>query len=145
MFAIIEQYINETHLSSLTRFQKFILTMMHLRLNIDFTELGYRFRISTSTASRIFSECLYVMHDKLYSVVRWPEREEFLTKTPLTFLEPYGRKAMIIVDCFEIKTEKLTSVLASQQCFFLHYKHHCTVKYLIAISSQGSIIILISR
>lgn len=43
----------------LTEFQKLLLCLMKLRLNLPFTDIGFRFNISCSTASIIFQKVIY--------------------------------------------------------------------------------------
>ena len=52
VFHFLESFINTTARTSLSKFQQFLLTMMRLRLNLQLCDLGYRFGVSTSTASR---------------------------------------------------------------------------------------------
>ena len=40
---------------TLSKFQEFVLTLMKLKLNMPMQDLAYRFGISLSTVSRIFS------------------------------------------------------------------------------------------
>ncbi len=57
---------------------------------------------------------------------------------PMDFRQ-YCPKCVVFIDCFEVFLERLTSVLARAQTFS-SYKHHNTVKYLISITPQGSVI-----
>lgn len=56
----------------------------------------------------------------------------------LCFQFSFGKKTTIIIDCFEIFIERPSNLLARAQTFS-NYKHHNTVKVLIAITPQGSI------
>ncbi|XP_054720548.1 uncharacterized protein LOC129230171 [Uloborus diversus] len=139
VFNVIQPHLNQTQRSVLNKFQKFILTLMHLRLNFDFIDLGYRFGVSNSTASRAFDDCLYVMYQKLHRMVFWPKRTELTKNVSSSFVDAFGKKAIIVIDCFEIKIERPSNILAAAQCYS-HYKHSNTVKYLIGISPQGVIL-----
>nr|CAI5864261.1 unnamed protein product [Callosobruchus analis] len=58
---------------------------------------------------------------------------------PACFKENFGtRLAVIIINCFEIFTEKLSGLVNMARCWS-NYKHHQTVKYLIGITAQGTI------
>ena len=125
----------EAHLS---KFHKFILVLIKLRLNTPVQDLAYRFGVSKSTISRTFISTIHVKHERLKYLVCWPERE-FLRKTmPLQFRQNFGLKAVVIIDCFEIFTERPSNLLARAQTWS-QYKHHNTIKYLIGITPQGSI------
>ena len=54
----------------------------------------------------------------------------------MSFRKHFGTKVAIIIDCFEVFTEKPAALKARAQTFST-YKHHNTVKFLIGISPQG--------
>ena len=57
---------------------------------------------------------------------------------PHQFVEVYGKRVAVIVDCFEIFIERPSNLKARSQTFS-HYKHNNTMKYLVGITPQGSI------
>lgn len=63
IFEMIEQKLSST--SALTKFKQLILTLMKLRLNFPFKDLGYRFQVHHTTAARIFYRTVDVLYDKL--------------------------------------------------------------------------------
>lgn len=138
LFNLIAPDLNETSQSSLTKFQQFILTLQRLRLNLNLTDLAYRYGVCTNTASKIFQNCLYIMWKKLKRSIAWPERESLWKTMPSSFLDTFGKKVSVIIDCFELKTEKPSNLQSSAQ-LWSHYKHHHTTKFLIGICPQGSI------
>ena len=103
--------------------------------------LPYRCGVSLSAASRTFTTWLTVMDIKLSPIIRWPEREELWHTMPLCFQFSFGKKTTIIIDCFEIFIERPSNLLGRAQTFS-NYKHHNTVKVLIAITPQGSIFLI---
>ena len=52
------------------------------------------------------------------------------------FQKYFGRKVVMIIDCFELFIDRPRNLLARAQTFSV-YKHHNTVKFLIGISLQG--------
>lgn len=52
LYEIVKNDLPDHVLNKLTKFQILMLTLMKLRLNFPFKELGYKFSISCSTASR---------------------------------------------------------------------------------------------
>lgn len=128
----------------LNRFQMVVLTLMKLRLNLTFTDLGYRFQVDETTAARYFYRCLYIFH-KIFSntkLVHWPdERENLLHNIPSYFRATFKEKVTIIVDCFEIFCQS-PSLLRALAQGFSNYKHHETLKFLIGISTTGVIIFI---
>ena len=55
---------------------------------------------------------------------------------PREFQQYFGKKATVIIDCFELLTE-MSSYLKARAQTFSNYKHHNTIKYLIGITPQG--------
>ena len=123
---------------TLTNYQELVMVLMKLRLDIPYRHLAYRFGVSISTVSRIFSSWLTTMEIRLSPLIYWPEREELWQTMPQCFQYSFGKKTTVIIDCFEVFIEKPTNLLARAQTFS-SYKHHNTVKVLIGITPQGSI------
>ena len=72
----------------------------------------------------------------------WPEREELWRTMPKCFQYSFGgkneKKTTVIIDCFEIFIEKHSNLLARAHTYSYH-KSHNTIKVLIGISLQGTI------
>ena len=114
----------------------FVMTLMKLRLNLGHQDLAYRFNVNKSTVSRRFDDMLNIMYTRLKFLVFWPDREELWKTMPLCFRPHYGLKVAAIIDCYEIKIEKPSNLLARAETWS-QYKHSNTVKILIAIAPQG--------
>ena len=82
---------------TLDKFQEFIIVLMKLRLNVPFQDLAYRFSISVSTASRIFSSWIRIMDARLSPLVYWPERHQLLHTMPICFKYSFGKKVKLKV------------------------------------------------
>jgi hypothetical protein len=123
--------------SSLKPFQQLMLTLMRLRLGSSGIELGYKFGVHPSTVSRIFSDVIEMLYVKLSFLIVWPEREVLRKTLPMQFRRNYPN-CVAIIDCFEIFIDRPTDLLA-RAIAYSSYKHHNTVKYLIAITPQGSV------
>ena len=122
----------------LTKFQKLVMTLMRMRLNLTLLDLAYRLNVSSSTTSSVFLEMIDVLFVYLKSLIMWPNREQLIKTTPMSFRKHFGTKICIIIDCFEVFINKPKNVLARAQTFS-NYKHHNTVKFLIGIAPQGVI------
>lgn len=139
IFNLIQDYIPHTPTTSLSKFQQFMLTLMRLKQNLELSDLAYRFGISKATSSRVFYYCInIIMAKRLDNFVFWPERDALIGKVPKCFLNSFGRKVAVIIDCFEIFIERSSNLMASVQTWS-NYKHHNTIKYLMGISPQGAI------
>ena len=57
---------------------------------------------------------------------------------PLVFRQNFGLGVAVIIDCFEIFTDRPSSLIARAMTWS-NYKHHNTVKLLIGITPQGVI------
>ena len=75
-------------------------------------DLAYRFQVSHSTVSRIFSSWLVVMDTRLFPLLSWPEREQLWRTMPQCFMYSFGKKVTVVIDCFEVFIEKPTNLLA---------------------------------
>ncbi|XP_071369111.1 uncharacterized protein [Centroberyx affinis] len=83
-------------------FQNFILTLMHLKLNLPFQFFMHVLLISKSAASLMFSKTLDLLHDGLSAFIRWPSKEP----TSGDHSEySKNRTATVAIDCFEILVE----------------------------------------
>ena len=71
-------------------------------------------------------------------LIQWPEHEELQATMPVVFLRNFGKKVAVIIDCFEIFTERPSSLIA-RALTWSNYKHHNTVKFLIGATPQGVI------
>ena len=123
---------------SLNRFQEFIIVLMKLRLNVPLQDLAYRFVVSVSTISRIFSHWIVAMDTRLFRFVYWPDRDQLWRTMPQCFQYAFGKKTTVVIDCFEVFIERPSNLLARAQTFS-SYKHHNTIKILVGITPQGAI------
>jgi hypothetical protein len=123
---------------TLDQFQEFVMVLIKLRLNVPLQDLAYRFMVSLSTVSRIFSAWITVMDFRLCRLVSWPDRENLWKTMPMCFKYSFGNKVTVVIDCFEVFIEKPTNLLARAQTFS-SYKHHNTIKILIGITPQGTV------
>ena len=123
---------------NLSRFQEFVMVLIKLRLDVSLQDLAYRFVVSVTTVSRIFSYWMVVMDVRLKFMISWPEREQLWQIMPMCFQYAFGKKVTVVIDCFEVFIERPSNLLARAQTFS-SYKHHNTIKVLIGITPQGSI------
>ena len=122
--------------AKLSKFEYFILTLMKLQLNASNYDLAFRFGISESSVSRVFSKWIEAMDIRL-SFLR-PDRKSIQKAMPFCFQRNYGLRDTSIINCLELFIEKPSDLLA-KYCTWSQYKHHNTAKYLISITPQGII------
>ena len=129
---------NETHRSSLTKFQQLLMTLIKLRLNVSNELLGFMFNVKQSTVSRTFLNTLDILYIMLQPLIIWPGRDDLKKTMPMEFRRYLESKVVVIIDCFEVYIET-PSNLEARSLTWSSYKHHNTVKFLIGITPQGTI------
>ncbi|KAI0209135.1 hypothetical protein LSAT2_006198 [Lamellibrachia satsuma] len=92
---------NETHRSSLTKFQQLLMTLIKLRLNVSNELLGFMFNVKQSTVSRTFLNTLDILYIMLQPLIIWPGREDLKKTMPMEFRRYLESKVVVIIDCFE--------------------------------------------
>ncbi|KAK7893343.1 hypothetical protein WMY93_022495 [Mugilogobius chulae] len=138
LFSCVKDHIKNPPRSKLKPFQKFILVLMKLRLNLHVQDIAHRFNIAPSTVSKCFIAVLDVMYWRMKRIIQWPEREQLHLTMPMEFRHAFGLKCAVLIDCFEIFIER-PSCLEERAGTWSSYKHHNTIKILIGITPQGSI------
>lgn len=128
-------------LTTLNSFQEFVMVLMKLRLNVPLQDLAYRFGVSVSSASRIFTSWLTAMDTTLSCFIYWPDRDELWKTMPMCFEYTFGKKVTVIIDCFEVFIEKPTNLLARAQTFS-SYKHHNTTSRSSLVSHHKELYLL---
>ncbi len=127
----------ESKCSALSLFQQFLVVLMKLRLNVPNQDIAYRFGVSQSVICKNFKKWINVMYIYLQPLIVWPRREEVLKTMPEMFKNEFSR-CICIIDCFEVFCERPSDLMARAQTYS-NYKHHNTIKFLIATSPQGAI------
>ncbi|XP_052400897.1 uncharacterized protein LOC127948482 [Carassius gibelio] len=135
MFTTVKPFLPVA--KKLSQFQMVLLTLIRLRLDLPIQHLSHIFNVSPSTLSATFADTIDVLYARLTPLLYWPERHCLQATMPHKFLETFGKRVPIIVDCFEIHTERQNSMVCAQS--FSHYKGTHTIKYLIGITPQGLI------
>lgn len=100
LFDYLSPCIPESAKSSLSKFEKLMIVLMKVRLNLGIQDLAYRFGVSTSTASNTFQDIIHIMFIRMKGFL-WLEREELRLSMPMEFRKSFGLKVSIISDCFE--------------------------------------------
>ncbi|XP_037546707.1 uncharacterized protein LOC119423395 [Nematolebias whitei] len=125
----------------LTPYQMLLLTCMRLRLDVPVYLLADLFFVSPSTVYRAFSDTVSQLYTILQPSIVWPDRDTLRKVMPHEFVHSFGNKVAVIIDCFEIFTERPSNVKARAQ-MFSSYKHNHTMKYLMGITPRGAICFL---
>lgn len=141
VYQLVSSHVAHSSLNVLGKFQEMMIFFIRLRLNCPEQDLAYRFGISQSTVSRVWTKWLDVFSCRMRPLIRWPSKEEVVKTMPMAFIENFQSKVRVILDCFEVFIDRPTSLVV-RAATWSHYKHHNTVKFMIGISPQGSVIFL---
>ena len=96
--------------------------LIKLRLAVPHQDLAYRFDVSRTVVSRIIVTWLTVIDVRLSPLISWPSREQLQRTMPKCFIDSFGLKTSVIIDCFEIFIDRPSNLLARAQTFS-NYKH----------------------
>lgn len=95
-----------------------------------------RFHVSVTTLSRIFNTWILLLEKELEPLSPFPTRDITAQTLPASFQKFTNIRC--IIDCTELYIERASS-LTAQSLTFSNYKHHTTVKFLVAIVPTGAI------
>ncbi|XP_048746653.2 uncharacterized protein LOC125659141 [Ostrea edulis] len=115
---------------------QFLLVMMRLRLGLLVKDLAYRFKLSSSTVSRIFSRWIIFMKQCLSSTVFLPELKHLQQRIPTCFKNFSDTR--IVLDCTEVIIQTPSS-LENKSLTYSNYKSRNTFKSLIGVSMTGAV------
>lgn len=114
---------------------KLTLFLMKLKLGISFNALACLFSVHKSTSRKIFHLTLQKLCALTKHWVAWLPKNIVQETLPKDFKDNYAN-CRAIIDCFEMKTEKPSSI-EQQVHMYSHYKGGYTAKYLIAVAPNG--------
>ena len=122
---------------SLTLEQEFLLVLMRLRMGLLVEDLAFRFKITCSQVSCIFTTWIKLLSRELGISIVWPSKTQVKKTMPCCFRKMYP-KCRVIIDCTEVYTETPT-VLDKAAALWSDYKQHHTFKFLVAITPRGAV------
>ena len=104
------EFVNRNPIK-LTDFQEFMIVMAKLRLDSPLQKFAYKFDVSVVTVSRILIKWLAILDTKLKPLIKWPEREVLWISAPACYRSSFGKKVVVIIDCFEVFIERPSNLL----------------------------------
>jgi len=107
-----------------------------LQVGLFLQDLADRFDTSVGTLSQILTSWVLLMEKEMESLCPFPTRDITAQTLPLSFRKFPNIRT--IIDCTELFIERPSS-LTAQSLTFSSYKHHTTVKFLVAIVPTGGI------
>ena len=118
---------------------EFLLTLKKLRLGLLLNDLAHRFKISSTLCGQIFTCWIGAMAKVLSSMVYMPTQGVLNVTSPDRFNSVL--KIHSIIDCSELFIETPQSH-DLQAISWSTYKHHNTLKFLIGVAPNSSIIFI---
>ena len=116
VFDLVENSVNQSDISKLTKKETFIMILMRLRLGLLEEDLAYRFGIGQPSVSSILHKLLPVLATRLSFLVTWPRREELRKTVPACFRESFP-KCLVIIECCEIFIKNSSDLTARAQTY----------------------------
>ena len=113
------------------------LTLIKLRLNLKMKDLSFRFGLSTSRVSRYIKTWICFLYQHLKEIEWMPKVQQVRATLPTAFKEKFPT-TFAIIDGSEIFIE-VPSDLHMQSSTWSSYKHHNTIKFLVACTPNGAI------
>ena len=135
IFSLVNNFITKRQIISSEN--QLLLTLMKLRLELQNTDLAYRFGISSSTVSLIINECIPILSQRLKFLIKWPSTDTLTRNMPEKFKKRFS-KCKVIIDCTEFFMDRPFNLKSRAQTWS-NYKHHHTLKALIGITPYGSV------
>ena len=135
VFDMVESQMSGSS-KALTKEEEFFICLVKLRMNYLFKDIAYHLNVSITTVQKSFHSTLDVLYARLQFLVKWPTRENLRMSMPQCFRRDFGQRVVVVMDCFELFTERPSSAL-NKVYTYSNYKHHQTIKYLIGIAPQG--------
>ncbi|KAJ8675972.1 hypothetical protein QAD02_011758 [Eretmocerus hayati] len=116
------------------------LTLTKIRLGDKFERLADNYGISESQASRISHESVRILSHLLKQLIYQPSQAEVQKNSPIPF-RAYCNSVYVLMDAFEIQIQKPSNPIL-QVLTWSEYKKCNTIKYIIAITPDGSIVFI---
>ena len=113
------------------------LTLVKLKLNLKLTDLSFRFGLSAAQISRYLTTWICFLYHHLKELEWMPSVAQVKGTLPAAFQEKFPT-TYAIIDGSEVFIET-PSDLHMQSSTWSQYKHHNTVKFLVACTPNGAI------
>jgi len=118
--------------------EQLFMTLIKLRLNFEFTNLGHLFGISQQDAGTLFADWINYMYYTLGSISLWPHRDVITSMMPPEVKEKFPN-TFVILDGTELKVQRSSALDLQSQCYS-DYKSAPTLKGLVGVDPRGSLI-----
>ena len=114
--------------------------LLKLKLGLTNKDIAYRLMVSPTYIPTILTTRMHILANVAKRFIIWPTKEAVRANLPSCFrlAGKELRKTRVVVDCFEIFTERPRSLVARAK-LWSNYKSHSTIKFLLGISPAGAV------
>lgn len=132
------EYFYEWNVECFSLADQLLITLMKLRLNLEYQDLTIRFNTSNGTICNIIMTFIQLLHEIIYVCLmsEVPTQEKNALCLPNCFVS--FRNCRMIIDCTEFACA-VPKHLDEQKETYSSYKHKNTLKGLIGIAPNGCI------
>ncbi|XP_049914484.1 uncharacterized protein LOC126398881 [Epinephelus moara] len=116
VLACVGPYLTQTS-RVLSPFQMLFLTFIRLRLNLPTQHIAHLFHVDRRTVSSTFSNIIDGLHKRVSPLINWPGQDALKVTMPHQFVEAFGKRVAVILDCFEIFTQRPSNLKAQAQSY----------------------------
>jgi hypothetical protein len=133
------QYYNNKQVEKITFQDQILLTLIKLRLNLAYNDLGWRFGVSDTTAFRIVCTFLPVLHKIVFQSIMdsIPSRRKNASSLPIVFSS--YKSCRVVIDCTEMRCQ-IPKKMDHQRCTWSSYKHYNTLKVMLGVAPNASVV-----
>lgn len=129
-------YFLRWNVESINRNDQILMTLMKLRLNIDFIDLGVRFGCSRKTVTNVVMTWIHAFHTVIFKSFMDTVPSQLKNRACLPSVFNNFVNCRMILDCTEIFTA-IPSKMDLQKLTYSNYKHRNTLKGLVGIAPNG--------
>ncbi|PIK56573.1 hypothetical protein BSL78_06541 [Apostichopus japonicus] len=117
--------------------EEFTMVLLKLKLYLSIYFIPSLFSVSSGLVSQVFNTWVKFLSYELKPLIFWPAKELDVQSMPMS-MKPKYSSLRCTIDCTEVFIERPRN-LELQALTWSDYKHHNTVKILVAISPNGMI------
>jgi hypothetical protein len=133
------EYYDKKRVEKISLTDQILLTLIKLRLNLTYNDLGWRFGVSDTTAFRIVCTFLPVLHKIVYQSImdEIPSRRKNSLSLPSVF--SFHTSCRVVLDCTEMSCEA-PKRMDHQRSTWSSYKHYNTLKVLLGVAPNAAVV-----
>ena len=113
------------------------MTLVKLKLDVSVRDIAFRFQVSSTTVSRYFITWVCFLYQELHEIEQFLSKDQVAGTLPFSLRDRYPT-TVSIRDASEVFIQT-PSDLMLQSTAWSNYKHHNTMKFLVACTPNGSI------